>query len=356
MKGIRIIVARIIYAIHWFYLAPLIPYFITKFNIPVELSGIIPFSFFLGTGIMQLPSAYISSKLGLRNTLLLGLGIMSLSPLLIGFSNSFYFILISYLIDGIGASMFFSTGGGILAFLNTNSPGLVLGIYNSAFALGGLIGLNWSLILGGKLPFYVLSLISFISLLLNINNPNLKPNWKIVKDYRILIIGISFAGIWGVYYAIGELYPTFAYYYLHVNLISSSLFTSLLLVSSMIGGSLAFLADRRGISKFNLFIISSLLGSLPSLIFYTNLYVIGIIITGIFNELALSVMYSIIALLQKGANTTVGLALVNSINILIGMNFQLIASYSGFYMWYVVNTIGILMLLIIFTVRRSVSV
>ncbi|TRM98224.1 MFS transporter, partial [Sulfolobus sp. F1] len=83
---------------------------------------------------------------------------------------------------------------------------------------------------------------------------------------------------------------------------------------------------------------------------------IGIIIIGIFNELALSVMYSIIALLQKGANTTVGLALVNSINILIGMNFQLIASYSGFYMWYVVNVIGILMLLLIFTVRRNVSV
>ncbi|MCY0883729.1 MAG: MFS transporter, partial [Acidianus infernus] len=94
MKGYSIFFARIIYAISWFYLAPAIPYIIFTFKVPSNLAGLIPFSFFLGSGIMQIPSAFISSKLGSRNTLVLGLFIMSLSAFLIGFSRVFYQILV----------------------------------------------------------------------------------------------------------------------------------------------------------------------------------------------------------------------------------------------------------------------
>ncbi|PVU78381.1 MFS transporter [Sulfolobus islandicus] len=355
MKGIKIIVARVIYAIHWFYLAPLIPFLASKLNLSLQIVGLIPFSFFLGSGITQVPSAYLSTKIGLRNTLLLGLIIMSISPLLISFSSNFIELLIFYLTDGIGASMFFSTGGGILASLNRDSPGLALGIYNASFAVGGLIGLNWYTMFGNYLSFYGLSILTFLSLIINLNNPNLKPSWKIIRDNRIVILGISIAGIWGVYYVIGELYPTFAYYYLHLNLVDSSLFTSLLLISSVIGGSLTFLADRK-IKKFNLLIISSLLGSVPSLLLYTKVYLLGIVITGIFNELAISVLYSIIASLQRDANATMGLAVVNSLNILIGMNFEPLASYSGYYMWIVVNIIGLVLFSLIMLVRQNISI
>ncbi|WP_338604621.1 MFS transporter [Sulfolobus tengchongensis] len=355
MKGLRIIIARVIYAIHWFYLAPLIPYFAIKLNISFRVLGLIPFSFFLGSGIMQVPSAYLSTKIGLRNTLILGLVIMSISPLLVASSSNFIELLIFYLIDGVGASMFFSTGGGILASLNKDSPGLALGIYNTAFAIGGLIGLNWYSAFGKDLSFYILSILTFASLVINISNPNLKPNWKMIRDYKIVILGIALAGIWGVYYAIGELYPSFAYYYMHLSLLNSSLFASLLLASSIIGGSLTFLADRK-IRKFKLLIISAILGSIPSLLLYSELYVLGILITGIFNELAISVLYSIIAVLQKGANTTMGLALINSLNILVGMNFEPLASYFGYYMWIVVNVVGLLLFSLILIVRQNISV
>jgi MFS family permease len=356
VKGIRIIIARIIYAIHWFYLAPLIPYLINKLDIPIQLAGLIPFSFFLGSGIMQVPSAYISTRIGLRNTLLVGLLVMSISPLMVSYSRTFSELLLSYLIDGIGASMFFSTGGGMLAFLNKDSPAFALGIYNAAFALGGLIGLNWYLIFKNDiLLFYILSFLTLISLIINICNPNLKPKWNIIKDYRIILLGISISGIWGVYYVIGELYPTFAFYYMHLNITNSSLFTSFLLISSAVGGLLTFMADKR-VKKFNLLIVSSILGTLPSLLLYTNIYYAGIIITGIFNELAISVMYSIIAVLQKGENSTMGLALVNSLNILIGMNFEPLASYFGYYMWIIVNIVGLMLFTLIILIRQSISV
>ncbi|AWR98201.1 MFS transporter [Acidianus sulfidivorans JP7] len=354
MKGYSIIFARIIYSISWFYLAPAIPMLVSKFKIAESLAGFIPFSFFLGSGIMQLPAAFISSKIGTKRTLILGLIIMSISSALVGLSDDFYQVLIFYFIGGVGASMFFSTGAAILAFLNEKNLGKALGLYNAAFSLGGIIGLNWIFLynsIGFRFSTLLLSAITLIAAIFNLNKPNYKPNWNFIKDKNSLIVGISTSGVWGIYYVIGELFPDFAKIYLHLQVIQGSEFTALLLISSMIGGLLGFLSDR--FNKIKLLLISSLLGVLPSLLLYTKIYLIGIIILGIFNELAISVEYAI-ASNNKSINASITLAEVNSINILLGSLFEPISSILGYNVWILESIICLLPLFLIRKIKLSV--
>lgn len=354
MKGYAIIFARVIYAISWFYLAPAIPTLIEEMRIPISLAGFVPFSFFLGSGIMQLPSAYIASKIGARNSILLGLSIMSFSAFSVAFSENFYELLISYFIGGVGASLFFSTAAAILAILNEKEISKALGIYNAAFSLGGIIGLNWILLyqsIGFRYAVLLLSLITLLAAMLNINKPNYKPNWNFIGDRSVLYIGISTAGVWGIYYVIGELFPNFAKVYLHIQVLQGSEFTALLLVSSTIGGLLGFLGDR--VDKIKLLVISSVLGVIPSLLLYTNLYLVGIILSGMFNELAISIAYALVSL-KKGISSSISLAELNSINILLGSLLEPISSAIGKYVWLVDAVICLLPITLLSRVKQNI--
>jgi len=355
MKGKSIYIARVIYSISWFYLAPYIPYIIYKFNIQASLAGFVPFAFFIGSGTMQVPSAYLSTKIGLRNTLCLGLLIMSISSLFIGLSFTFLQLLIFYFIGGVGASMFFSSGGAILAELNKSNLSRIMGLYNAAFSIGGIIGLNWIFfdrVLSFTYASLLLSLLTLISLFINIKLPNVKPIWKTIRNKNILYLGLSTSGVWGIYYAIGELFPNFAFNFLHLSAIDGGEITSLLLFSSFIGGLLGFIGDKIG--KLKGLVLASLAGILPSLLLYTKFFMIGIIILGIFNELAISIMYSIIALEAKGANTGVGLAEVNSLNIILGTWLDPLATFIGFYSWIILVLISIIPLFLIRKLRMSI--
>jgi ACDE family multidrug resistance protein len=355
MKGKSIYVARVIYSISWFYLAPYIPYIIYKFNIQASLAGFVPFAFFIGSGTMQVPSAYLSTKIGLRNTLCLGLLTMSISSLAVGLSFTFFQLLVFYFIGGIGASMFFSSGGAIIAELNKNNLSRLMGLYNAAFSIGGIIGLNW-IFFDKALSFtyasLLLSLLTLISLLINIKVPNVKPTWKTIRNRNVLYLGISTSGVWGIYYAIGELFPNFAFDFLHISIVESGEIASLLLFSSFVGGLLGFIGDKIG--KLKGLIISSLIGIFPSLLLYTKFFIIGIIILGIFNELAISIMYSIVALEAKGANTGIGLAEVNSLNIILGTWLDPLATFIGFYSWITLVLISVIPLVLIRKIRMSI--
>jgi MFS family permease len=354
MNGKRIFFARIIYAIQWFYLAPLLPSIIEKYSLPLSFAGLVPLSFFIGSGSMQLPSAFVASKIGLRRSLVSGLLIMSLSPLLVYFSGSFLQLLLSYMLAGVGASLFFSSGGGLLVLLNKDRPSTALGIYNSLFSLGGLLGLNWILLERylGFISFALISLMTlFSSVLCYLDKSDLKPNWNVVRDKRIFYLGLSTAGVWGVYYVIGELFPTFSLYYLHISLVSSSEFTGLLLLSSMLGGSLGFLGDKVG--KLRLFLISSILGTVPSLLLYTQAFLPAIFIVGIFNELAISVLYSLTTSIAK-EGSSIGLAEVNTIDILLGMSLQPIGSFSGYFIWIVNLFIAMALTSFLFKLRLRI--
>src|SRR5467141_4483893 len=162
-----VLTSRVIYTINWFNIAPLLGatgLIALGLSIDLPSQGLLTSSFLLGAGIFQIPAGIVSARWGPKNTSQLGMLILSLSGVGEGLSPNFPVLLVSRFLLGLGAALFFAPAIGILTPLfRQDEEGLVLGLYNSCFNIGGAIGLfvwvivieaiNWllGLILGGVL-------------------------------------------------------------------------------------------------------------------------------------------------------------------------------------------------------------
>src|SRR5213078_3638519 len=162
-----VLTSRVIYTINWFNIAPLLGatgLIAVALNVDLPSQGLLTSSFLLGAGIFQIPAGIVSARWGPKNTSQLGMLILSFSGIGEGLSPNFPVLLVSRFLLGVGAALFFAPAIGILTPLfKTEEEGLVLGLYNSCFNIGGGLGLfvwvividalNWhvGLIIGGVL-------------------------------------------------------------------------------------------------------------------------------------------------------------------------------------------------------------
>lgn len=144
-KTSAIMVSRIIYAIQWFVLAPPpIAEVQAEFGVPGYLVGWIPpLSFFVGAALLQVPSAYVSSKLGAKRTSIMGMIVLGAFTALSGLSANLWELLLFRAISGTGAALFFSSAAYLLVELNKGKEGIMMGLYNAFYGVGSLIGLLW---------------------------------------------------------------------------------------------------------------------------------------------------------------------------------------------------------------------
>ncbi|MGC8606415.1 MAG: MFS transporter [Vulcanisaeta sp.] len=319
--AIIIILARIIYSVYWFYLAPALPIIGIELRVSKALLGLIPLMFIVGAASFQVPAGIIASYMGNARTAGLGLLIMSITGSLIPFSSNFYEILIFRLIAGIGAALFFSTGATILSTTYPDRVGTLLGIYNAAFGLGSGIGLAWGVMytfLGWKSSILLLSIIGIpLAFTIFFIQGGYMRRLRIRFSYNAVIIGIATSGFWGAYYAAGNLLPTYAVAR-GLPLYLSSLLTSIMLFSSIFGGLSGRIIDVIR-NKVLLIVALTVLGTIP-LISIPTLNIAAIIIAGglmgYTNELTLTAAYVLVA---KHENPALSLATLNALNMAIGM-------------------------------------
>ncbi|WP_221287670.1 MFS transporter [Stygiolobus caldivivus] len=355
MRGIPILIARAIYGISWFFLSPYLPYLIKSLDAPPYFTNLVPISFFASAAIMQVPAGIISTKLGMKKTYTLGLIIMGIGDSLIGLSPNIYTVLAFYAMTGFGASFFFSSAGGTLAVVNEGKVATVLGLYNAMFAVGGIIGLNWGFLdalLGFSYASLFLGAVTVVMGFLNWFSvyPNNKPDFRVIKDLRVVVIALATSGVWGAYYVVSEYFPSFTYYVLGKSAILTGSVSSVLLLSSVLGGTLTGLFENK--DKVKGIVFTGILGVLPSILLYTDFYEIGLFIMGLFNELCISIIYSLVVNFVKSQNSSLSLAVVNAIQIGVGMNELLLPSITGFYVWVAVSIVSIIPLLLLLVVWR----
>ncbi|BFH72808.1 MFS transporter [Sulfurisphaera javensis] len=354
MRGIPIFIARVIYGASWFFLSPYIPFILRMFSSSKNFANLIPFSFFVTAAIMQIPAGLISTKLGMKNTYTLGLFIMGISDTLIGLSKNIYEVLLLYSLTGFGASFFFSSAGGTLAVINEGRTVLVMGLYNAMFSIGGIIGLNWGLV-DSLLGFSNASfLLGFLTILVSVINyltsyTNVKPDFKVLKNKNVFLVASSTAGVWGSYYVVSEFFPSFAFYVMKTSPVVIGSISSLLVFSSVIGGIFTFIMSIIKNEKARI-IITSILGVIPVLLLY-NFYIIGLVIMGIFNEMAISIIYAFVIREVRSENSSLALAEVNSIQIGLGMLELLLPYISIYNLWYLVVIVSLIPLSILMKVR-----
>src|SRR5437763_8629106 len=256
-----VLTSRVIYTINWFNIAPLLGatgLIALGLSIDLPSQGLLTSSFLLGAGIFQIPAGIVSARWGPKNTSQLGMLLLSLSGIGEGLSPNFPVLIVFRFLLGVGAALFFAPAIGILTPLfKTEEEGLVLGLYNSCFNIGGGLGLfvwvividalNWhvGLIIGG-----VLGLISVLigQIVIPRDNTERKGRRSMRRAFRsrnIWIIAFGVLGLWGGIFTSSQFLEGYLNKTLSFPAEIAGLLASLIMFASIFGGPVGgYLSDR----------------------------------------------------------------------------------------------------------------
>jgi MFS family permease len=170
-----LILGRIFYAVNWYSLAAVFSFTASELHQNVSGLGIVTAAFFVGIGVSQVPGGILAAKIGPRLTVIFGTAVASSAALLTGFAADLAEIAVLRFFVGLGMAFVFAPGVILMAkLIQEGSEGLGVGFYNSAFSLGGALGLfgwavlaaqiGWrsSLAIGGLLGIFTSILMWFL--------------------------------------------------------------------------------------------------------------------------------------------------------------------------------------------------
>src|ERR1017187_6020449 len=151
-----------------------------EFSLNAVLIGWIATSFLLATAALLLPAGRLADIYGRTKLFKLGIGIYTIASLFCGISYSGEVLILSRILQGIGAAMLFSTSTAILvSFFPPAERGKVLGINTAAVYtglssgpfIGGLITQHF----GWRYIFFINVLLGLLSLIIAFRK--LKYEW-----------------------------------------------------------------------------------------------------------------------------------------------------------------------------------
>lgn len=344
-----VLTSRIIYTINWFNIAPLLGatgLLALGLNIDLPSQGLLTSSFLLGAGIFQIPAGILSARWGPKNTSQLGMLILSLSGVGEGLSPNFPVLFLSRFMLGLGAALFFAPAIGILTPLfREEEEGLVLGLYNSCFNIGGAIGLfGWVLVadfLGWRGGLVLGGLIGVVSVLIGqivIPKDKVVPRTQrrsmrpVFRNRNIWLIAIGVLGFWGAIFSSSSFLEAYTKDVYGISPYISGLMASLIMFASIFGGpSGGYLSDR--LRKRKIFIlIPGLVASLGIILFGVSqpleLWFL-IPLVGFLDSIVFSTMYASASQYPDVGHeyAPLGISIINSVQILGSFPIPIIFTY-----------------------------
>jgi MFS family permease len=330
--GTTIMAGRLFYAMNWYNVSPALSDISSTYHVSFSLTGIILAAFLIGAGIFQIPAGIIASKIGSKNTSVIGLLVMSAAVIGSAYSPTFLIFIAMRLITGVGAAFFFSSAIGVLSEIYFERLPQMMGLYNGFFSIGAGVGIFAM----GPLISYIgwqnsLALSGMITLVTAILLYTIVPSGpkgdkldvskiKIrILDRRIWFIALGFAGLWSLNFTIGEYFKPFAVSYGYSGFISG-LMASMIMFLGIIGGLLtsAFRKNRPIRTSVYLTIIVSF--SL-FLLLINSAYTLWttVIINGVFSVIIFSLEYTAVIRLDDDRKyIPLNVGLINSIQIGVG--------------------------------------
>ena len=360
--------SRAVYALNWFNIAPGLKYIHEDLGLQIVQLGIITTAFYIGLSTFQMVGGLLASRIGNRNTSVLGITVLGISVIATGLSNNIIELFTSRLFAGIGSALFFSPALGLLADLvPRNSYSFYVGLFNGSFNLGGGLGIfGWNFldqIFGWRIPLYIAGVIMLVLAAENLfvlrkfkpdpaNRVNIFRRAKdVLKNRQIWILPIvALAGIL-TETIIGQLFVYYAEVHLHYSEnVASSLGTIYLLVG-FLGGALGGYLFGKVRRRITMFLFSVVVMSLLTVILaFASSYLvllILVILLGILTVNSLSMLYTLVV--ERASDrgmVSFSLSFVNFLQNIIGAFspavFSIIAFYSGYVnSWVVVGLISL---------------
>ena len=102
-------------------LSPLLPSYAASLGLSKSAAGLLAGAFAAGVLVAALPSGLLASRLGLRPTLLLGLGLTAVSSVVFGVSATWSLLVLTRFAAGLGSACSWTAAVGWLA--RTAPPG-----------------------------------------------------------------------------------------------------------------------------------------------------------------------------------------------------------------------------------------
>jgi MFS family permease len=143
MRRLFFLVAAVILVDTMFYaaIAPLLPEYAEDFDLSKGAAGILSASYAAGTLLAALPSGWLAARIGVRRTMLVGLGLLSCSSLVFAFGESIVALDLARFAQGVGGACAWAGG---LTWLMATAPrerrGELIGSALAAAIAGLLLG------------------------------------------------------------------------------------------------------------------------------------------------------------------------------------------------------------------------
>ncbi|MDG7011301.1 MAG: MFS transporter [Nitrososphaerota archaeon] len=143
-----LIFARIVYAVNWMNFAAVFYLTGTQFGSDVTGLGLLNAAFYLGIGIMQVPGGVLAAKYGPKKVVNVGILLSSVAVLGTAAAATAPEMAALRFVVGAGMAFVFAPGVVIVAkLIHGGKSGIGVGLFNSAFDLGGLVALfGWVLV------------------------------------------------------------------------------------------------------------------------------------------------------------------------------------------------------------------
>ena len=376
-----VLTSRVIYTINWFNIAPLLGatgLIALGLRIDLPSQGLLTSSFLLGAGIFQIPAGIVSARWGPKNTSQLGMLILSFSGIGEGLSPNFPVLLVARFLLGLGAALFFAPAIGILTPLfRQEEEGLVLGLYNSCFNIGGAIGLfGWVLVtdlVGWRGGLVLGGIIGVISVLIGqvvIPRDKVIPRTQrrsmrpVFRNRNIWLIAFGVLGFWGAIFSSSTFLEAYTKDVYGITPYISGLMASTIMFASIFGGPFGgYMSDR--LRRRKIFIlVPGMLGSLGIILFGVSqpleLWLL-IPLVGFLDAIVFSTMYASASQYPDVGHeyAPLGISIINSVQILgsfpIPIIFTfLVNSYGKNYTpgWFFMGGLALAMMLLIIGIKE----
>lgn len=134
------------------------------------LVGAVIAGFAIGRLVFDVPAGFLADRLGIKRTMVLGLGVLVGSSALAGFAPSYWVLLSARVVEGIGSSIYVSAAiAFVLLSSESSKRGTNIGTYQSILMLGPItgpiVGAPIAVFLGYNAPYFAFSAFMLVALL-----------------------------------------------------------------------------------------------------------------------------------------------------------------------------------------------
>jgi len=274
--------------LNWFDLATAFPLIGAEFHVGLGPLSLLISLYIVGYGLTHVPGGMLATKIGMKNTLLLGLLVQGLAGIMSGLSYNYTELALFRVVSGIGGSVFVAMGtAAMVVWFRDKQVTLALGVTGgAAFSAGAAVALyvwlyvqrltSWhtSLTLAGIFELLVL-MVTLVAFKVPEGDRSLggmafdrSALWATLTNRDLWVYGVALLGGYGAYFTTSQLFSEYVTTDRHFNPSSGGLLSALILLAGIPGSLLGgYCADRsRNLRMFvfvPLLVVAALLALIP---------------------------------------------------------------------------------------------